>query len=182
MPARTSGSAAVATRPIAAGRSRIPGTSPRRGNRIRSARCAFDHCVLDSHFAADALGALVPSGASLDQLGAWLGAAARRQERRVIYTPFLSAIPGVDRSSHIPAVARRAFVTAHGDLMPDALLWSPHAGLTYGQPFRSMGPGMGAGCARGCRKRRFPTNRSSKPIGWRATFPSPRLPATWRSP
>ena len=105
---------------------------------------AFDHCLLDSHFAADALGTLVPSGASLDQLGAWLGAAARRQERRVIYTPFLSAIPGVDRSSHIPAVARRAFVTAHGDLMPDALLWPPHAGLTRGRPFRSMGPGVDA--------------------------------------
>ena len=105
---------------------------------------AFDHCLLDSHFAADALGTLVPSGASLDQLGAWLGAAARRQERRVIYTPFLSAIPGVDRSSHIPAVARRAFVTAHGDLMPDALLWPPHAGLTLGRPFRSMGPGVDA--------------------------------------
>ena len=105
---------------------------------------AFDHCVLDSHFAANALATLVPSGASLDQLGAWLGAAARRQERRVIYTPFLSAMPSVDRGSHIPAVARRAFVTAHGDLMPDALLWPPHAGLTRGRPFRSMGPGVDA--------------------------------------
>ena len=104
----------------------------------------FDHCVLDSRFAANALATLVPSGASLDQLGAWLGAAARRQKRRVIYTPFLSAIPGVDRNSHIPAVARRAFVTAHGDLMPDALLWPPHAGLTLGRPFRSMGPGLNA--------------------------------------
>ena len=34
---------------------------------------AFDHCVLDSHFAADALVTLVPSGASLDQLGALAG-------------------------------------------------------------------------------------------------------------
>ena len=39
MRARISGSAAAAMRPIAAGRSRIPGTSPRRGSRIRSARC-----------------------------------------------------------------------------------------------------------------------------------------------
>ena len=87
----------------------------------------------------------MPSGASLDQLGAWLGAAARRRERRVVYTPFLSAIPGVDRGSQIPAVARRAFVTAHGDLMPDALLWPPHAGLMHGRPFRSTGPGADAG-------------------------------------
>ena len=105
---------------------------------------AFDHCLLDSHFAANALNSLVPSGASLDQLGAWLGAAARRQQRRVIYTPFLSAMPSVDRSSYIPAVARRAFVTAHGDLMPDALLWPPHAGLARGRPFRSMLPGVDA--------------------------------------
>jgi glycosyltransferase involved in cell wall biosynthesis len=98
---------------------------------------AFDHCVIDSHFAADALASLVPSGASFDQLGDWLGAAARRQGRRVIYTPFLSATPGVDRDSHIPEIARKAFVTAHGDLMPDALLWPPHTGLT-GPPFPSL--------------------------------------------
>ena len=100
----------------------------------------FDHCVLDSQFAANALSALVPLGTSLGQLGAWLGAAARRQERRVIYTPFLSAMPAVDRAGDVPAVLRRAFRTAHGDLMPDALLWPPHAGLTRGRPFRSIGP------------------------------------------
>ena len=100
----------------------------------------FDHCVLDSRFAANALSALVPLGTSLDQLGAWLGAAARRQERRVIYTPFLSAMPAVDRAGDVPAVLRRAFRTAHGDLMPDALLWPPHVGLTRGRPFRSIGP------------------------------------------
>ena len=144
MLARTSGSAADATRPIAAGRSRIPGTSPRRGNRIRSARWHSTTACWTRSFAADALGTLVPSGASLDQLGAWLGAAARRLEQRVVYSPFLSAIPSVDRGSHVPAVARQAFVTAHGDLMPDALLWPPHAGLTYGGPFRSMGPQSGS--------------------------------------
>ena len=104
---------------------------------------AFDHCVLDPHFAADALGALVPSGVPLAQLGEWLGAAARRQQRRIVYTPFLSAIPGVDRSDILP-VARRAFVIAHGDLMPDALLWPPDAGLTPGQPFRSRAAEMDA--------------------------------------
>jgi glycosyltransferase involved in cell wall biosynthesis len=105
---------------------------------------ALDHCVLDSGFAANALATLVPSGVSLDQLGDWLGAAARRQRRRVIYTPFLSAIPGVDRGSRVSAVARRAFVTVHGDLMPDALLWPPSAGLMRGRPFRSMGTGVEA--------------------------------------
>jgi glycosyltransferase involved in cell wall biosynthesis len=105
----------------------------------------FDHCLLDSHFAANALNTLTPSSASLDQLGAWLGAAARRHDRRVIYTPFLSAMPSVDRGSDIPAVPRKAFETAHGDLMPDAILWPPHAGLTRGQPFRSRGPGSDAG-------------------------------------
>jgi hypothetical protein len=100
----------------------------------------FDHCLLESHFAADAFNGLVSAGVSLDELGAWLGAAARRKDRRVIYTPFLSAIPSVDRSGDIPVVGYSAFVTAHGDLMPDALLWPPHAGLARGQRFRSMGP------------------------------------------
>lgn len=101
----------------------------------------FDHCLLDSHFAADAFNALVPLGTSLDQMGAWLGAAARRQERRVVYTPFLSAIPSIDRASDIPGVSRRAFSIVHGDLMPDVLLWPPHAGLARGRPFRSMRSG-----------------------------------------
>jgi hypothetical protein len=104
---------------------------------------AVDHCLLDARFAAEALGTRVPSGAPLDQLGQWLGAAARRQRRRVIYTPFLSATPSVDRSTHISGAARKAFVTAHGDLMPDALLWPPQAGLARGRPFRprrSEGP------------------------------------------
>ncbi len=106
---------------------------------------AFDHCLLDSDFAADVLGAFVPSGLSLVELGPWLGAAARRRDRRVVYTPFLSAVPGVDRVSHLNAVARSAFETAHGDLMPDALLWPPHAGLRHGDAFRSTGPGTDAG-------------------------------------
>jgi O-antigen biosynthesis protein len=105
---------------------------------------AFDHCVLDAQFAAHALGTLVPRGASLDQLGDWLGAAARRQGRRIVYTPFLSATPQVDRSSQVSSVACKAFVSAHGDLMPDALLWPPHAGLRRGRSFRPTTPGMNA--------------------------------------
>jgi glycosyltransferase involved in cell wall biosynthesis len=100
----------------------------------------FDHCVLDSQFAASTFDALAALGTSLDQLGAWLGAAARRHERRVIYTPFLSAMPSSDRCSNISAVASRAFSTAHRDLMPDALLWPPQAGLTRARTFRSAGP------------------------------------------
>src|SRR5678815_3850068 len=89
-------------------------------------------CIRDSN-------TLVPLGAPLDQLGPWLAAAARRLERRVVYTPFFSAMPAVDRRLNAAAVSRRAFVATHGDLMPDALLWPPHAGLKHGRPFRSPG-------------------------------------------
>ena len=95
-------------------------------------------------------------GTSLGQLGAWLGAAARRQERRVIYTPFLSAMPAVDRAGDVPAVLRRAFRTAHGDLMPDALLWPPHVGLTRGRPFRSIGPDAASRRSGGGGRNAFP--------------------------
>ena len=61
---------------------------------------AFDHCCARlRHLAADALARSCRADISLDHLGAWLGAAARRQGRRVIYTPFLSARPSVDRGS-----------------------------------------------------------------------------------
>jgi hypothetical protein len=151
----------------------------------------FDHCVLDSHFAANALSMLVPLGASLDQLGAWLGAAARRRERRVVYTPFLSATPSIDRGSQISVVARKAFVIAHGDLMPDALLWPPHAGLTHGQPFRSTEPRTAA-CSGGsldlpCRVPGEPEEPLSYQQELEAdrlarSIPSSPVPATRRSP
>ena len=68
---------------------------------------AFDHCVLDAAFAVEALARHVPPGASLAYAGAWLGAAARRLGRRVVYSPFLSAMPSVDRDAAITSWSRR---------------------------------------------------------------------------
>jgi glycosyltransferase involved in cell wall biosynthesis len=90
---------------------------------------ALDHVVLDPEFARGALADLARAKVSLAHLGAWLGAACRRQDRRVVYSPFLSAEPTIDRTAQISDVEHDAFRRANADLMPDPRYWSPHVAM-----------------------------------------------------
>ena len=141
----------------------------------------FDHCLLDSQFRrrrarhARAGGRVARSAGRVAGCGGASPGAARH----------LHAVPLRDtkRRPQQPYSARgsRAFVTAHGDLMPDALLWPPHAGLRRGRPFRSMGqvrmrPSRGAGSAAFLR-----TGARSRSVGAQRLPESPAA-ATWRSP
>ena len=119
MRAHTSVSAVDAMRRIAAGPSPIPGISLAWKPHSVSA-VAFDHCVIDSQFAVRALASLVPSGASFDQLGDWLRRGPSSGSTGHLHPILLRDTRCRSGRPH-PDTARRAFVTAHGDLMPDAL-------------------------------------------------------------
>ena len=90
---------------------------------------SLDHSVLDPKLALDALSALARANISLDHLGAWLGAAFRRQGRRVIYSPNLSAETNIDRTAHVGDVEHEAFKRVNVDLMPDRRYLSPRIAL-----------------------------------------------------
>ncbi len=90
---------------------------------------SLDHSVLDPSLALDALSALARANISLTHLGAWLGAAFRRQGRRVIYSPNLMAETNVDRKAQVSDVEHEAFKRVNVDLMPDRHYLSPHVAL-----------------------------------------------------
>jgi hypothetical protein len=58
-------------------------------------------------------------------LGAWCGAQARRDGRRVIYSPFVAGHSATPWAARVGDAERAAFRARHGDLMPDDALWSP---------------------------------------------------------
>ncbi len=74
--------------------------------------------VLRTVFLLDALENL-PRGASLPLLGAWLGAYALRQQKRVIYTPFLGGVINSDWEHLISTEERELFTSASRDILPD---------------------------------------------------------------
>src|SRR5262249_8264231 len=78
------------------------------------------------------------SNISLMNLGAWLGAAARQRNRRVVYSPFFmaSSIPNVEPS--VSQTEDTAFRWAYRDLIPDTRYLSPHLGLTPVTAYRPV--------------------------------------------
>jgi O-antigen biosynthesis protein len=88
----------------------------------------LQHCVIEPSFLVDVLPALIRAGVGTTHLSAWLGAAARMQDRRCIYSPFISAMSGQDIEP--PAkVESAAFEIAYAALIPDPTLLSPRLGL-----------------------------------------------------
>ena len=116
-------------RPIAAGRSEDPGYHVQAWKQHSVSAVSIDHAVLDPKLALDALASLARADISLASLGAWLGAAFRRQGRRVIYSPYLTAETDIDRATQVRDVEHEAFKRANVDLMPDRRYLSPHIAL-----------------------------------------------------
>jgi O-antigen biosynthesis protein len=88
------------------------------------------HCVLRGDFLAQALRRLVGTGLELVELAPWVGAAAAKSGKRVVYSPFFSARSATPRPTSPDERMRAAFLKAHADLIPERALWSPHLGLT----------------------------------------------------
>jgi hypothetical protein len=68
--------------------------------------------------------------ASLAFLGAWLGMAALRAKKRVIYSPLLSGRSDFDWDSLVTAEERCRFLEASKDLSPDRRFYPRPFGLT----------------------------------------------------
>ncbi len=116
-------------RPTAAARSSDPGYHVQAWKQHSVSAVSLDHCVLDPKLALDALSDLARANISLAHLGAWLGAAFRRQGRRVIYSPNLLAETNIDLAAQVRDVEHEAFKRVNVDLMPDRRYLSPHVAL-----------------------------------------------------
>ena len=145
-----------------------PGITPRRGSRIRSARWHSTTAVLDSHFAADALATLVPSGVVARSAGRVAG----RRGASPGAARHLHAVPvrdtNVDRSSHGP---RRGHAGLHDRAWrSDARgrFSGRHIALALRRTSRLRSRRAGAAVRR-AGSAAFTDGQSSKPIGWRAT-------------
>ena len=73
---------------------------------------------------------------SLPFLGAWIGAAAQRQKKRVVYSPFLSGRSDFDWASLVTAEERGRFAVANQDLLPDRRFYPRYFGLTSTTAYR----------------------------------------------
>jgi len=70
------------------------------------------------------------AAASTAFLGAWAGAYALRTAKRVIYSPFFSAVSGLDWDAQVQAGERERFRAANRDILPDQRFYSRYFGLT----------------------------------------------------
>jgi hypothetical protein len=74
----------------------------------------------------------VPAAASVVCGGAWIGAAAIRDRRRVIYTPFLSGTADTNWGKFVSPDERRIFLQENLDVIPDRRYYPPPFSLQKG--------------------------------------------------
>jgi glycosyltransferase involved in cell wall biosynthesis len=77
-----------------------------------------------------------PGNVSIPMLGAWAGAHARRARKRVIYSPYLSAVSQLDWDTHPAAAEIAEFQSRNADLMPDHRFYPDAFGMKIGQAYR----------------------------------------------
>jgi len=74
--------------------------------------------------------------ASIPMLGAWAGAHALRTRKRVIYSPFLSAVSDLDWDALVKPEELSEFKRRNADLMPDCRFYPAAFSLQAGQAYR----------------------------------------------
>ena len=87
------------------------------------------HCVVEPVFFKEFLKRYGHAHVPMRLLGPWLGAFARARERRVIFTPFLSARSREDVERHVDAVEWAAFRAVHRAVIPETRYLSSRLGL-----------------------------------------------------
>ncbi len=80
----------------------------------------------------------LPADASIPFLGAWAGAAALRLGKRIIYSPFLSAVSNVDWNALVTEQERNAFRAAHRTILPDSRYYSRYLGLSRESAYKPV--------------------------------------------
>jgi len=102
------------------------------------------HAVLKPEFLLKTLEETRAWDPSIALLGAWLGASARRHDRRVVYSPFVSAETTVDWDCLVEGQETLRFASYVADLAPERQLLSADLSLTAGAAYqverRSVSP------------------------------------------
>ncbi|WP_420100946.1 glycosyltransferase [Bosea sp. (in: a-proteobacteria)] len=103
-----------------------------------------DHAVVCAIFLKTVVERLIANRlpASLLHLGAWCGAFARREAKRVIYTPFMHAVTPSGFEIRVTEDEHRAFARFAWDLMPDDTFLSPRLGLNPDSAYRPVPEAM----------------------------------------
>ncbi|HEY3938111.1 MAG TPA: glycosyltransferase [Bryobacteraceae bacterium] len=96
--------------------------------------------VIRASFLRELVASGVPSLASVPFLGAWAGAYALRTGKRVVYSPFMSGVSGLDWDALIKPQEREAFRNANGDIFPDRRFYPGSFGLTTEEAYRLIPP------------------------------------------
>ncbi|CCB65063.1 glycosyltransferase [Hyphomicrobium sp. MC1] len=95
----------------------------------------IEHCVIKPSFLLECLPNLARAGVTLEALPKWLGAAARKQNKRCIYSPFFHA-SSQKKPGSVSLVETAAFQLAHADLLPETSLLSSRLGLTRASAYQ----------------------------------------------
>ena len=79
---------------------------------------SFQFAVVEAQYLLKVL-RQIPAEASVAFGGAWIGAEAIRDCRRIVYTPFLSGISDTNWDRFITSNERKAFIRKNADVIPD---------------------------------------------------------------
>ncbi len=94
--------------------------------------------VLNVGFVRDLLAHGLNPEASLAFLGAWAGAHAARQSRRVVYSPFVAGRLSAGQQPSPTPAEQAAFISATRDLIPDTRYYPANFGLDLATNFRPV--------------------------------------------
>lgn len=134
---------------------------------------SVQHCVVRTELLREVLAALVGTGIELEHLGIWLGAAARRRNQRVVYTPFFLA----DSTYRFTAIAQHealAFRKAFPDLVIDNSTLSRRLDLDSHRAF--------SGTSLAIRKEQESKRLADIELSWNETFHSDLISRRLASP
>ncbi|MDG2528795.1 glycosyltransferase [Caulobacter endophyticus] len=96
------------------------------------------HAVAKPEFMLRALAEVAAWTPSMPMLGSWLGAYARKQGERVVYSPFICAETFIDWDALIAPAEKRRFVSYAADVSPENRLLHPDLSLARGRPYEPV--------------------------------------------
>jgi hypothetical protein len=82
----------------------------------------------------------LPADVSIPFLGAWVGASALRLKKRIVYSPFLSAVSDIDWDALVTVGERETFQKVNHDILPDRRYYSRCLGLTRESAYKTGFP------------------------------------------